>query len=772
MTTLAAPPRPATPTPADGYTRAAAALATLATHRDDAGALLEYLKSLVQLGLAGAARRMIERVLAEPTLDAELRTVLNQIHAAIAGLPSGVKPWSAGRATFEANLAALPAETAARLRAVAPDLARLELYRALDGQPLVLQLDRMAWGGGLCDAQAAARAAFEPPNALDPSVAVVFDGIGTGALLGEFAARSHNVFLGFSPPIVIVEPDPLALAAALHLFDGADWWRAGRFRVYVGHDAQPRYLADLEADLALAVPATVQRCILTGRSPTSLHEALPRVLAARSERKLRLRAANDAALASLDLAHWRGRFAPGAAPLRVMGVTSRFTTVLQHSMGELLAAAERAGCITQRVWERHAYSYEYDLPAEFARFRPDLVIMLSRMRYEFPDVPRGVPFLCWDQDNLPCMRMPQARDSLDRLTFVVGHAALIGRIHHNWPATQALPVSAAGSMSTYSDAPLPDDELAPHRCDLSFVSHCSETPAEWRERLAQPWQPYAPFAALFRVVTDDLLERYAAGAHLSPSDILNAIRAAARQRGVDLPPRTAHELYMSCASVADRAFRHCTLDWAARYCEATGRSLRLYGNGWERHPRFARHAGGRAEFGRSLRAVYQASRINLQLIETGFFHSRSLDGLLAGGFFLARRTHYDTMTGPVHRLAAAAERLGIVELPALLSSDDHDVRAALQALSGCVDWSLPDVIQWVQTSPFRPDPYALLPGFAEIEFRDYPGFAERAERFLADDAARQSLAARMRTVIAAEFSYDARWRQIIEFIRRSLARAE
>ena len=76
-------------------------------------------------------------------------------------------------------------------------------------------------------------------------------------------------------------------------------------------------------------------------------------------------------------------------------------------------------------------------------------------------------------------------------------------------------------------------------------------------------------------------------------------------------------------SIADRAplldfflqrinnalFRHQALHWIADL----GLNLRLYGKGWEKHPRFGRFARGPADNETQIGAIYRASRINLQV---------------------------------------------------------------------------------------------------------------------------------------------------------------
>src|ERR1700721_3171710 len=72
----------------------------------------------------------------------------------------------------------------------------------------------------------------------------------------------------------------------------------------------------------------------------------------------------------------------GGRPLRVLGVTSRFTTVLQYSMDELGAAVRAAGhefILSKEPDDQTAEDSSLRLIAEH---KPDLLVLISRMRYE------------------------------------------------------------------------------------------------------------------------------------------------------------------------------------------------------------------------------------------------------------------------------------------------------------------------------------------------------------------------------------------------------
>lgn len=763
----------------DHYTAAHHAAVAMQRNPTDAAAFAQYVRCLLGLGLGRAAMRFIERARQSIGPESELGNALAQMLTIAERCPAGVVPWAIRAKCFSANLDALRpryAELCDTLAAAATaGRSRYEIHRAQDGNWQIFDTQTLRWCGGLADHRVDATSRFQGPNALNVAATTAFDGVGVGALFGEFMQRSRRTFLTYSAAVVLVETDPLALALAMHLHDWRELLSEPRLHVFIGAEAEADAIAWLDADPCRPLPMSVQRVILTDRPPTSLHVSLGGVLERRTVRKARLVHELNNRQPARDVTYWARRYVAAAAgeapPLRVLGLTSRYTTVLQYSIRELLDAAERAGCQTQLVMEPNDHSNDSDMVGRIAAFDPDLIVQLSRMRYEYPELPRNVPFISWDQDNLGVMRTEQATKSLDRLTFVAGHGAWHGRIHLGWPDSQALPVAPviAAAVQTYSAEPVSAALRERYACDFSLVSHCSDSPESLRGRALAAWREHDVLGRIFESASQRVLDESRAGRNWTHCQIYGLVRECAAAQGVELRPAMVSEMYLALYTLADRAFRHCTLEWVADYAERTGRTLRLYGNGWELHPRFGRFAAGRAEFGEHLRAIYQATRINLQVIESGFLHSRSVDGLSAGGFFLARRTDYDRVNAAIGVLGAHVDRTGIDSLPRLLESTDASVRTAIEYLTPRVDWSAAEMWPWIRKIRDRLNPHSLFEDFERITFDDAASFAARADEFLNDDAARAKIVDRMRRVVVEQLSYDATWQRFVTFIRKSLA---
>jgi len=769
MSAVINPPRRSLALPGDAYASARAALGRLTADPGDLIAFTDYLKSLVVLGLGGAGQRLIARAATTVGAESDARRVLKQFAEVVSRCPTGRVDWAACADQLNSNLSALRRRLPEASESLAiVDLGALELYHDTYGRPQVLDLMTLQWLGGLSDRRAAAVAAFSGKSAINPSAPIAFDGIGLGELFDEFMRRSRHTFLSYSAAVAVVEPDPIALAIALRLYDWAEALAEPRLSIYVGTQAEHEFLSHLRTDPNQPVPATIQRLPLTLRPPTQLPKALAQLALERAQCKARVLADVNEWHQHHDRRFWAKRFAEALGghgrPLRVMGITSRFTTVLRYSMRELLDAAARAGCETELVWEQSDHAVEYNVPARVKDFVPDLVIMISRLRHEFPDIPRQIPFLCWDQDALPVMRTAAVGESLDRLTFVAGYGAWFGLSHLHWPASQVLaevPIAASHAyVQARIDAPI-DDRF---RCDIAYISHCSEAPRQMRDRLAQDWSAHPVVSRIYSIATERLIDRSAAGYNWTPSELYTLVCDAAAEIGVKVTDAFVREMCMTCMSLSDRAFRHYALECVARYADQAGRRFHLYGAGWDRHKRLSKFAAGRVSFGDEFVAACRGARLNLQLIEGGFLHSRSLDGLAAGGAFLTRSTRYDLERA---RMRALALRVGRRSAAELASEEKSELGPSCGVAA---DGPQAGLDFWLQTIPLEPDAHELLPDLPRISFTDLESLASTADSLLADDATRQRIARDMRAQALAAFTYDSHWARLVDFIRRSLER--
>jgi hypothetical protein len=758
----------------DPYTVAEVAGGLLLAGEKDAAARAHYARALGELKLFTAGARL----LGSP---------------ANGGLNSGMLPWASRGRRFNANIRALAMkdpEGARLVQAAAAGLVDFELHQAGDGNFQILDLRKPlvgGWLGGLLNHKAqqalwqfdATKTPVPPP--------IVFHGLGFGWLFQQVFATTLGTYVDYSCALHVIDGDPLAFAMLLHMHDLQEQITHIRTHWQIrasGHEALAAFEARVLGDKSLSVPQQVVRCALRSTAALPIEDVCNSLSTKRHNTRVEQIAGSAELYADKDASYWSGRFddaLAGRGPkLRVLGITSRYTTVLQHSMAEMKAAVEAefgATCEFHLAIEPNDSSLENPFVELIETLKPDLIFQLSRMRYENAAIPQNVPFVCWDQDNLPCMRTAEATASLSPLTYIAGHGAVHGFTSLNWPRENCIFVHAAAATQRYHNGPVSVDLLVKHACDVSYVSNAAAGPEVLAAQLRERWKAHPAWLAIFETLIQKIHADSDAGATFDYVGLKFLIRRTANQLSVPLEPMPWREMTGDLNTYADRCYRHTTLHWVHRWCIANSKSLRLYGRGWENHPTFAACAAGIAQPGEEARAIYQATKLSLQLIEPGFIHSRALDGLAAGGFFLARFTQADGVGSAaiktLYQLARYTVENGIDSDTALEEVTNPRVRELIEATR---EYYLSHEVKepmWRSLQVWAAAPAAgiLFPKLSAITFDDEKSFGTLASRYLADHAARNNLAAEMRQVIREQFSYMARWRTFLNAVQNGLRAA-
>ncbi|GMV97267.1 MAG: hypothetical protein AMXMBFR83_16250 [Phycisphaerae bacterium] len=774
---------------AESYPFLALALAAMPRLAEDGELRLQVVRHYAQLGLIRPALAEIR------ALPAALRAQLeaNGVCAQLAGLPDGRVPWERLFGRFEANrhvLLARQPELSESLEAGLRGLRALELYSCRDGNYQLCAFndrDERVWLPRLMDhrGESGRLAVPREANAALGSP-VLLEGLNLGWFLPRLMAETAKLFLNYSAAVYVIEPNPLVLAAVLHLHDWRELLAEERVRFFVGPDAFERFKALLLEREDLPLPLRYVRMASWGAGPGGDAESIVQALARhRAQRTEQMKREVEAIYRGRDMAFWARRYATAGEgePLRVLLPVSRYTTYLKYCMRDLAEAFERRGMVTRVLMEPTDHSVLP--PAAYGQavrdFRPDLVLIIDHFRREYGGmIPESLPFVGWIQDQLPNLYASECGRSLGRFDFFVTTDPSLFVHRYGYPASQGLAWTLATDDRTYGHAPLSDAELAPYRCDFSYASNQSAPPERFHEERKRQTAGDAGVAALMDRLFEELKAGFQADAvtaRMSVQWLLERIED--REGPVGLTPEARESLLRFYLDpLAELMFRQSTLAWVADYCDRTGRTLHLYGRGWEQHPRFSRYARGVAANGPELRAVYQASRINLQIIGTGAIHQRMLDGLAAGGFFLIRRTPPDFAHPAVgaylaawRKYGAAADGAGADQVPEL-----YEALRGLHALMGHdlrperfkADPATTAFYEQIEAGGFQRVAGAVFSAYEQVAFGSPAELAKLADRYLADPQARARVAEDMRRVVVSRYTYGSFVDALLAFLRRRL----
>lgn len=747
-------------TTVDGYLEAAA---------DDAYVRLMAVREYLGLGLIPPAHDLLNDDAAGVESSAELLALREQV-AALEGLPFS---WGDFSPTFDANLTAL-SNRGVDVMLIRQTWSRSEtefqLFRDRHGvHQIRRRLNNRAWRWTpyLGNHRAVDDARPLPESIGKPMPGpFLFSGLGMGRFFERVYEATLDTFLGYSCALYIIEPDAAALSAFLHLHDWTTLLGDPRVFLFVGDNWRDQALAAWDADPDLPLPQEAITCPVVRNIPPPDAEGV--VLEAAQRRERTGRASWDdlqRAYANKTIDDWAKRFDEAldkdGPPLRILAAVSCHTTFLQHSMRDAKRALEAVGhkCAVLTEPSDFAVTAPITFHKAIREYQPDLFLILDHIRPEFDGlIPDNLPILTWDQDLLPHVMTQTNLRKLARHDFVVG-CSKVHCLKHGCDPKQILSARVPTCPEQFSGLDLTDEELARYTCDVSYVSHASQTPKQFhnQERAGYEDPRVVRLLDCMYEMVPDLLRTHRV---MEGGVMCHVLAEGCRKVGISSIDADLEERLRSWYlwRLGDRLFRHEALEWVAAWARRTGRSFRIYGNGWDQHPTLRDFAAGPAQNGRELICIHRASRINLQLMPAGFIHQRSLDGLASGGFFLARLCPHDLRGKALRRLEERVRRLGIANVPDLLEHPDAELQELLRAAIGPwlrrMDHERYNLLHLIQANAELLSPDEAFEDFSSILFDSAEQFAGLAESFMSDEPRRQAVTDRMRRVVVENFSYQ------------------
>ncbi len=770
-----------------------------------------------RLGLSELAVQTAEGLPEGARCQPEFLSAVDQLRR----LPRARVAWTAFARQFDLNLAALatriPEAAAIRNEWNARGATGFELYRCTDGSLQICQRDSQhlpLWWPKITDHSAEMSQVHLPETKGSLQPPFLFTGMGAYHLLHKICIETYHIYLNYSPAVYVVEPDLSYVAAAFHLLDWREILSQDRFLLFVGPDAIQRFQTYLLSHEQSPIPA--HRIHYT-HDERSLAKRLNDVLEGIVE--YRKKEADELRQEVLQYYQQKGprslakRFghADPDDPIRVLFLTSRYTTVLQYTIRDLAQGFAALGYHTSILTEEYDFAC---LPAAaylrtLRDFLPDLVVIPDHLRTEHgATFPPQLLAATWMQDRLPNLLSPEAGQSVRTTCSEPGEPDLVAPTdypfgyfrqeltrEYGYPADTYLfyPI-IPGNPQLYHPVEVTSDQSARYGCDVTFLSNSGKPFDQGLSEVLDACLPqtHRVVEAVFETVRD----RYRSGGGLlcrtelaSLNQLQKLAESQASSMGIDPALMKGFDLRFNLLN--DWLWRYATLEWLVDM----DIDLHLHGQGWDRHPRFSRAARPPINDPAEISALYASARIALQIGAYGSMHQRMITGLFAGGFFLARETSYnygafDHLHPEMHEEPVLLDRR-LAGLNALMELSRRDCTsfeefiapenaALLKDLCPIAGQSLPPHLRndlsalWEHVDLLMSIiPAAVFPDcWNEVAFWTRQEMADRLDRFLhRDSERRKEVAAYMRQRCLARHGPEPLVRRLIQHICGCLKRA-
>lgn len=602
--------------------------------------------------------------------------------------------------------------------------------------------------------------------------AVALLAIGDGSSLDALARNAPDLPNRREQPLYVIEPDAARLWPAFAQLDLASAIAQPRIGWYVGPRWADDLLADLSRDRTMPFPAAHvfgdERGPVIGPDLESVLHAI----ASFDVRNRQLVADHYDQLERADVV--RTIAGQSMRRPRVLLLTSRFTTVLQHSARDAQDAFAQLGWETKLLIEPHPWhrASRPGVMAAIASFKPDLVFQLDHLRREIGEgMPMSIPWVAWLQDHLPCLTNEDAGASVTDTEFILTATPSVYVDRYGYPRESVIAVHKATRVPPRPAKWDSDGE------DLVFVSTASRTGEQIIEANLQNFT--GADADAFRRAQVRLLRAYHAGQSFSTAYELAEVLDAEPTGATVSRESREQMLRLMIHPLNDALYRQQALGWVVDVAKELGLSVGLYGRGWEQLPQFAAHARGWVQYGEPLEALTRRSRINLQITPNACLHQRLLDGLVAGGFFLVRHHLTDDLFPELasfvtRQLPDEVDRLD--EARKAIAPEQRDAFEELMARAqkhmSVLGEEIDPVAQIraaIEANSFD-SRGQFLPRLGEVSFDSQASLRGKIEYFLSHESERREIAREQRESVEARRTYVAAMRQVVAAVTQRLGR--
>ncbi|MEO5377435.1 MAG: glycosyltransferase [Magnetococcus sp. DMHC-6] len=473
-------------------------------------------------------------------------------------------------------------------------------------------------------------------------------------------------YLNMLVPIYIIDPDISRFLLLLRLMDLTEILRSKRVFFFIGND----YLNDFKYFFS-ELEARLPNRILNFRTSDISHEIAKLVNDIEQKRQTDLNyylQENQKFYQLRPLEKWKLLFQGEIGrPLRVMTITSRYTSFAQHVARDLLSGFKQIGCETlYYIEEDHT---RIITPSSTVKkihwFHPDIIFIMNFFRWNQENtIPDQIPFVSWFIDMFPWVFKEDPNCKISDRDFIFSFSPL-------WIEDRFSGLSMFKEKNIHllplginSDIYYPIKNIK-METDVLYVSHLSD--------------PYNTFAFLYNkekqfkllpnekflvekniLSLDDLIEIYrkmSTRMHqlefseicmmlLKKQERLQFGTQFFQEHGIATTPEIT-ALFVTTFSRLILELIDLIKATPLIYLAQNGIHLQIYGSNWERFESLRPFAKGPAANGKFLNEITNRSRICINNSGGTTLHMRAVEILGSGVFMLTRRVPKELDTSPI-----------------------------------------------------------------------------------------------------------------------------
>lgn len=597
--------------------------------------VLLTLQALVKVGLGVPARELLQT-----RKDLEGQVDIAELRKSLVPVPTGRVAMADLDETFNNNLEALISnrpELAKLTDSISDCLHGFDMFRSSDGQLHLSQRktgELRRWLPALIDHKPIATLEL-PISATGPAPVVI--GLAMNCLVDRaYEETSPQTPGGQTKPVFIIDLELRHLAAWLCETDHTNVLNDDRVYFFIGKDALKQFELFLTSNEDISIAEAHLCASWAGDLAKQVQDIGELVTSRRSGSFAELTAKHNARASQRTPKSLAKKLEPGSGA-RILGFTSRFTTMLQYSMRDIGHALEELGYEFELMIEKDAHHDHTTLTTSRSVYESDaaLVIMINHFRSERPNCIGGVPVLSWLQDPTELVFSDETGKGLGPLDFVCGYYLERCVRAFHYPLERFFPATVPVSTRIFHDEPVDAEDQAHYQCDVMYVGHLHDTAEEHLEKwISQTPQRIHP---LLNKIYEQVMQLHQRGNFLELQHCLPYVLTLLEDAGATLPYNETEKIanfYMY--RLFDIHFRKQTLHWVVQWAEKFNRSFRLYGNGWSKDPILSKYAVGPIEHGEDLRCAYRCAKLCIQTIPGGFRHQRTFEALASGSLVIGR----------------------------------------------------------------------------------------------------------------------------------------